>query len=253
MDKEDNAIDLYNNANLEKQNEAARIIQRSWKRYIDTRIFQYYKGLISFKMVGEPRLLMKYIDPLEADFLDAAAGAYIRFRLGGTSYPPNIYYKIFTHRPVVDMCANSPKDYSKLASKQSLTKKIHGKIWKDDGSGYYKRVENNGWRLLSAKAWKSMDPFTTEDNKKEIQFHFSKLKRKQDVEMRRKRKKIEWLKKIYMRQWKEIATSNTSDNYRGLRNKDSALTGLKPTSLDATTPSLSPLFWYTSSPDNMTQ
>ncbi|XP_025069896.1 uncharacterized protein C11orf65 homolog isoform X4 [Alligator sinensis] len=311
MDEEDNAIDLYNNANLEKQNEAARIIQRSWKRYIDTHIFQYYKGLISFKMVGEPRLLMKYIDPVEADFLDAAAGAYIRFRLGGetspfyllqqipTSYPPNIYYKIFTHRPVVDMCANSPKDYSKLASKQSLTEKIHGKIWKDDGSGWYKRVENNGWRLLSAKAWKSMDPFTTEDNKKEIQFHFSKLKRKQDVETRRKRKKIEWLKKMYssgslwvktgdptittliqraadgiidatekergqdvmewevdellkwtnildygeyMRQWKEIATSNTSDNYRGLRNKDSTLAGLKPTSLDAATPSLSPLF-----------
>lgn len=81
-----------------------------------------------------------------------------------TSYPPNIYYKIFTHRPVVDMCANSPKDYSKLASKQSLTKKIHGKIWKDDGSGYYKRVENNGWRLLSAKV----------SNKKHL-FFFSKM------------------------------------------------------------------------------
>jgi hypothetical protein len=31
---------------------------------------------------------------------------------GGCTFPPVIYYKIFTHRPVTDMCAFSPKDYT---------------------------------------------------------------------------------------------------------------------------------------------
>jgi hypothetical protein len=49
---------------------------------------------------GEPKELLKAINPREAQLLDAAAGAHIRFRLGGSSWPPLILYKIFTHRPV---------------------------------------------------------------------------------------------------------------------------------------------------------
>ena len=78
--------------------------------------------------------------------MDKAAGAHIRFRLGGVSilemalsdssltlaswisgfesineqlfsqvrFPPNIYYKIYTHRPIVDMCACSPRNYTAM-------------------------------------------------------------------------------------------------------------------------------------------
>ncbi|CAM4353636.1 unnamed protein product [Caretta caretta] len=139
----------------DKRNHAARVIQRCWKRCINVRVFRYYKELIGFRGVGDPHLLMKCIDPREAELLDAAAGVYIRFRLGGTKYPPSIYYKIFTHRPIVDMCANSPKDYTKPAYKQLLPEAIHGQIWKDDRNGWYKRVENNGWRLLSIRGKQS--------------------------------------------------------------------------------------------------
>uniref|UniRef100_A0A8C4WQQ4 Chromosome 11 open reading frame 65 n=1 Tax=Gopherus evgoodei TaxID=1825980 RepID=A0A8C4WQQ4_9SAUR len=114
-----------------------------------------------------------------------------------TKYPPSIYYKIFTHRPIVDMCANSPRDYTKPTYKQLLPEAIHGKIWKDDHSGWYKRVENNGWRLLSIRFWRTIDPVTDEDNTKKKEFHYSKLKRKQDIDQRRKRRKIEWMTKMY--------------------------------------------------------
>lgn len=64
------------------------------------------------------------------------------------TFPPNIYYKIFTHRPVTDLCANSPKDYNQL----SLIKKPEAQQTKqDDRSGWYQRMENNSWRLFCSK------------------------------------------------------------------------------------------------------
>jgi hypothetical protein len=48
----------------------------------------------------DPRALLRAINPREAALLDAAAGAHVRFRLGGASFPPQVLYKIFTHRPV---------------------------------------------------------------------------------------------------------------------------------------------------------
>lgn len=50
---------------------------------------------------GDPRAMLRAINPREAALLDAAAGAHVRFRLGGSSFPPVVLYKIFTHRPVV--------------------------------------------------------------------------------------------------------------------------------------------------------
>jgi hypothetical protein len=56
---------------------------------------------------------MRTINPTEAKFIDAAAGIRIRFRLAGERFPPTIYYKIFTNRPVQDLCANAPRDYTR--------------------------------------------------------------------------------------------------------------------------------------------
>ena len=42
-------------------------------------------------------------------------------------FPPNIYYKIFTHRPVQDLCANSPKDYTKSDAKRTMARDVHNK------------------------------------------------------------------------------------------------------------------------------
>ena len=42
-------------------------------------------------------------------------------------FPPNIYYKIFTRRPVIDLCASSPRDYTAMAYRQQLARDRHNK------------------------------------------------------------------------------------------------------------------------------
>lgn len=56
---------------------------------------------------------MRTINPTEARYIDAAAGVRIRFRLAGERFPPTIYYKIFTNRPIQDLGANAPRDYTR--------------------------------------------------------------------------------------------------------------------------------------------
>nr|XP_048273546.1 protein MFI isoform X2 [Myodes glareolus] len=149
---------------LPKWEQAARIIQRAWKSFL-------------------------------AELLDAAAGIQVRFRLGGVKFPPEIYYKIFTHRHVEDLCANSPRDYTKLPARYTSHNK-NDPPQVEDHSGWYRRIENNGWRPVSQRFWL---PFENEvlESTKESEFHFSKLKRKQDMEKKRKIKKIEWMREMY--------------------------------------------------------
>ncbi|XP_069496388.1 protein MFI isoform X2 [Ambystoma mexicanum] len=160
---------------------AAKIIQRAWRKHIDMHVFGYYKNIINFKGKGDPRSLLKCVNPREVTF------------------PPNIYYKIFTHRPIVDMCANSPKDYTSQAAKQILPKQIHNQVHipEKEVSGWYKRTENNGWRALTERPWSKLDLITFADTDKKMEFHYSKLKRRQEVEKRNKQRKIEWMKKMY--------------------------------------------------------
>jgi hypothetical protein len=47
---------------------------------------------------GDPREMLRAINPREAQLADAASGIHVRFRLGGTMFPPLVFYKIFTHR-----------------------------------------------------------------------------------------------------------------------------------------------------------
>nr|XP_035120343.2 protein MFI [Callithrix jacchus] len=178
-----------------KQDKAARVIQQAWKSFLDVAIFQHFKSLIDLRRQGEPHHIMKYINPKEAELLDAAAGIHVRFRLGGVKFPPDIYYKIFTHRHIEDLCANSPRNYAKLPAKHtSHNKDDH--LQKEDCSDWYRRTENNGWRAVSDGFWLSTDSIVVED-KKESEFHFSKLKRRQDLEKKRKLRKIEWMRQMY--------------------------------------------------------
>jgi hypothetical protein len=88
------------------KNKAAKIIQKAYRHYTDKRIFRYYKELIAFHNQGDPSHLLKGINPAEgklnvlfvsfliiAALLDPAIGARVRFRLGGTRFPPMMYYK----------------------------------------------------------------------------------------------------------------------------------------------------------------
>ena len=48
---------------------------------------------------------------------------HVRFRLGGLSFPPLIYYKIFVHGAIVDINAFAPRDYQQIKKEK---KTIHG-------------------------------------------------------------------------------------------------------------------------------
>nr|XP_056714857.1 protein MFI [Euleptes europaea] len=205
-------VDFYHFEEQKMRGRAASTIQRAWRRWLDVGVFDYYKDLIGFKQCGEPSRLMRYIEPKEAELLDAAAGVHIRFRLGGLKFPPCIYYKVFTHRPVVDMCANSPKDYAKLATLKGQRGKSQGEKG-EDSCGWYQRIENNGWRLLSPRFWKTLDSVTAEDNVKVKEFHYSKVLKKQVIEKRRKKKKIEWLKKMYHGQSLQVKTLDPTKTF----------------------------------------
>ncbi|XP_078734261.1 protein MFI [Lampetra fluviatilis] len=210
---------------LESHRRSAIVIQRAWRRYIDLQVFRYYRELLSFRASGEPRHMLRCVNPKEAELLDGAAGAHVRFRLGGERFPPNIYYKIFTHRPVQDLCANSPKVYAAAAVKTlparppprySIARHgAHGTGARatpgtersvrdaDPGrSGWYKRVENNGWRLVSERlvgrplaaqpcgeAGGTVPPAAP--------FSPSRRQRSHDSSSRRRRRQIQWLRKLY--------------------------------------------------------
>ncbi|XP_067888954.1 protein MFI isoform X2 [Heterodontus francisci] len=196
------SLDKELRATLAELENSARIIQRAWRRHVNIQVFKHYKNMINFRRKGNPRFMMKCINPIEAELLDSAAGVHVRFRLGGETFPPKIYYKIFTNRPIVDICANSPKDYTNPSVKQKLPRQVHNynpvKNEEDDCSGWYKRLENNDWRCLSDKhLGTSTDYMEFEPNRKTTTFHHCIFQRRQEVMRKQKQRKFEWMKKMY--------------------------------------------------------
>ncbi|XP_032360124.1 protein MFI isoform X1 [Etheostoma spectabile] len=190
---------LQEDGPLEPQQEtlqqiAARIIQKTWRGYVYREVFKYFKDQINSCNRQDPRTILKTVNPRETELLDTAAGVFVRFRLGGTTFPPNIYYKIFTYRPITDVCAYSPKDYTKLELKKTVDGQTE--TMEEDRSGWYQRKENNNWRLYCSKVVPLNEPVQL-SAKKKIDFHYSKLKRQQDIDKFRKQKKIEWMKQMY--------------------------------------------------------
>ncbi|PAA92492.1 hypothetical protein BOX15_Mlig026939g2, partial [Macrostomum lignano] len=183
--------------------EAAAKIQRAWRRHIDMQVFRYYRDLINFKQKGDPALMLKSINPMEAKMLDAASGVHVKFRLAGETFPPNIFYKIFTHRPVQDMCANSPKDYTRPEAKLQDCRQLHNTRPLDfiqqgpERDGWYRRIENNGWRLVSDRALaggKTIDPDPASGA---AEFHHDRLQRRADLAAKRKQRRVQWLMKMH--------------------------------------------------------
>ena len=99
---------------------AALIIQSCWRSFCSRRIFKYFSDLIRLKLKGAPADLLKSIVPNESSMLDFASGTHVRFRLGGHAFPPSIYFKIYTHRPLCDINAFAPRDYSQERRPETL-------------------------------------------------------------------------------------------------------------------------------------
>ncbi|RLN89514.1 hypothetical protein BBJ28_00002024 [Nothophytophthora sp. Chile5] len=212
-------------APLSPANGAALCLQAAWKSYTQRRIFRYYRDLLTFRSTGDPARMLRAINPGEAGLLDASMGAQVRFRLGGLVFPPTIYYKIFTRRPVCDLGAFSPKDYT-LARQGAPVSHSHARRSRGQtesatfirvGNSYYRarqqeqdtrlwyrRLENNGWRPVTAKvlAEANADPIAQATGGRRAVapaggFHYSKLVRQQDRESARRHKKRLWMQKLY--------------------------------------------------------
>ncbi|XP_054893154.1 protein MFI [Poeciliopsis prolifica] len=179
-----------------QRDQAAKILQRGWRRYVCKEVFRHVKRMIGQCYRQDPKSLLKTVNPREAELLDPAAGVFIRFRLGGVSFPPQVYYKIFTYRPIVDVCASSPKNYNQLLRMRHLTEERDPTLLTTDQTDWYQRVENNNWRIFSCK-FIAKQEFVDSIVVKQIDFHPSKLQRIEDLRKWRKRRKIEWLKRMY--------------------------------------------------------
>jgi len=208
---------------------AARKLQLVWRSFCNKRVFHYFKDLICFKLKGAPADLLRTIIPNESDYLDRASGIHVRFRLGGTVFPPKVYFKIFTHRPLCDVNAFAPRDYTlekpldpylkhnksdsslppivKNTNNIRVGKRYFGTILSTTAStfdNWYKREENNEWRPISNQIFDDLDmvPSWAREsmhlNEKRKPFHYSTLKRKEDIIKEKKRKKREWMMKAYM-------------------------------------------------------
>eukprot|EP00913_Durusdinium_trenchii_P033136 g31022.t2 len=159
--------------------EAARKIQHKWRSYKDRGVFETLQETIAmFRRSGDPYLLLRAVLPREAVLLDPAMQVHVRFRLGGPRFPPSIFYKIYTHGNVVDLGSFAPREYhlERMSQEQGLA--LPGDL------GWYRRVENNGWRPLAVRfaseglVDKDVEKFT---GRRAQNFHYSKLRRRQDT------------------------------------------------------------------------
>lgn len=163
----------------ETGSEAAIRIQRCWRRYSDISLYKKLRNLVNFRNQGDPATLLRVINPIEASLLDPAIGAHVKFRLGGIEWPPQIYYKIFLHSPVCDVNSYAPRNYFDKASKDLPPISQEQLDEYADKFGWYKRVENNGWRPISSLSPTAVDMITQMTTKSEApQVLRKKLKRK---------------------------------------------------------------------------
>ena len=211
----------------EMQSFAVRRIQQSWRAFCNRKVYKYYRDLVCFKLQGAPADLLKTIIPQETGLFDKASGVHVRFRLGGSSFPPKVYFKVFTHRPLCDVNAFAPRDYTKESKPDAFhnnnyerTYPKYGKFQRSirvgakyfgavvktasaDTTSWYRREENNPWRPIASQLVEEVctPPWQQRDvpvEKKPAAFHFSTYKRREEILRQKKRRKREWMLKAYL-------------------------------------------------------
>lgn len=205
---------------------AALAIQICWRSFCNRRVYAYFRELVLFKLKGLPQDLLKTIIPAEVAVCDRASGIHVRFRLGGFSFPPKIFFKIFTHRAVCDVGSFAPRDYTQESPVEPLqrhnnssalastslpsltnirvgTKYFGAVVATATGNcdNWYRRDENNAWRPLANEAFEDIlaPPWLRGKlpSKEPQKFHYNRLRRREDQIKLRKRRKREWLSKAY--------------------------------------------------------
>jgi len=97
---------------VSQENLSASAIQNCFRKWTGRRVFAFYKDLISFRLTGDPKSLLKTINPTEAILFDKSTKIHVRFRLGGRSFPPGLFYKVYTSGAISDVGSFAPRDYA---------------------------------------------------------------------------------------------------------------------------------------------
>lgn len=236
---------------------AAEMIQMCWRSFCNRRIYRYFRDLVTKNLKGAPFDLLRSIIPTESHVLDRASGVHVRFRLGGRVYPPKVYFKIYTHRPLCDVNSFAPRNYvlekpanpaqvldrSSTIAPKTGTKQIQAirvgaryfgaVVSTTSATGtkeWYKRDEQNDWRPIASHMFDNVatppwyrDPAHSNKPKP---FHYSKLRREEDILKARKKRRRQWMIKAYLLSTTGATTltagakTNTSDTYGGPKDGD---------------------------------
>ncbi|KAJ3339343.1 hypothetical protein HDU93_008348 [Gonapodya sp. JEL0774] len=224
--------------------EAARRIQGAWRSYYVRqlillishtslmqnlsqfkRIYRFYRNVINLHAHTPPGHLIRILNPRERQLLlDPATPIHIRFRLGGDTFPPKVYYKVFVEGGVCDLGGFAPRDYAKdPAVKQVLPGTLFnktqqkgkpgviGSAGESSGSrpglgsgsapaGWYLRTTNNGYRPVPTRLLTEdpRDPIVeATSNAAKVSYHHVRIVRRQEVERKKREKRVEWWRRVY--------------------------------------------------------
>lgn len=70
-------------------------------------------------------------------------------------------------------------------------------LHRQNQSGWYQRVDNNGWRPLAEHVLIEVDPITSLTAGKRRDYHHVPLVRQQQMALRRQQRQLEWMTKMY--------------------------------------------------------
>jgi hypothetical protein len=159
------------------------------------------------------RLLLRCINPSEAALVsDRASGAVVRFRLGGSVFPPIVYYKVFLRNAVTDLGAFAPRDYTVGKPDQfymlrrhndGCVNEVRAQAVRDvthqvDTSLWYHRFENNGWRPIANKHLHAHDQVShTTAARRNPNFHHMGEVRKMMATKKREDKRRRWIERMF--------------------------------------------------------
>nr|XP_044609334.1 protein MFI isoform X4 [Equus asinus] len=188
-----------------KRDKAARVIQKAWKSFLNVAVFQHFKSLINIRRQGEPRHIMRYINPKEAELLDAAAGIHVRFRLGG--------FWMSTEHVMMGDEKESEFHFSKLKRRQDMEKKrkIRKIEWMRQmyhaGSLEAKSTNRETLGLIHTATKGLIRAIEDGGIDSVMEWEVDEV--------------LNWTNTLnfdeYIANWKETATSNSSDNFKSFR------------------------------------
>jgi len=199
-------------------NQAAQIIQRAWRCWVNKAPFKWCKAMLYHADKSDTaKTLLKFVSPADANMIDSATGVKVRLRLGVHSDQDGeklaIFYKLFTSRPVIDLCASSPRQYTHANSKQPTVIHTKNKIKMElSTEEYYKRAENNDWRVVAWDALKSTAGAVAQSrlSKPQKDYNFSAQVRIENRHRKRKEKQRAWMSSLYMNRVKQDSSLQQS-------------------------------------------